>query len=278
MQKGEPMFRLKLPDILRQQLDKGNIDPEVAAARIIMQKEVDVVRVAEDLLETVRRPFDLAKGCIRENGLYFESKEAVDRYREVLQEERKVVSEAESRALFEYLSQQEHIPFHYPQEGCFARAHEMSELLELKGIASRKVFIIDSDNDLSVASEWSPTGKVTWNYHVATLVTVRGKDGAERDLVFDPSIMTAPATVSEWQAKMSKATCKRVEKAIRVSESQGKGCVYYVTSRYAYTPSSAQDEPQTKWRAADIDDANETMSLYLPIARKREAAKRAASH
>ena len=41
---------------------------------------------------------------------------------------------------------------------------------------------------------------MTWHYHVAPAVRVRGADGSVHDMVLDPSLFDRPATVEEWRA------------------------------------------------------------------------------
>ena len=111
------------------------------------------------------------------------------------------------------------IPFHYPPDGCYARAYRMSRLLEEKGYASERVFAISYVSSptgrrpgLHVETPYaedSPSGitpAVNWWYHVAPIIKVRHPEHGLQDMVLDPSMMLGPATISEWTGRMSGAT------------------------------------------------------------------------
>lgn len=61
-----------------------------------------------------------------------------------------VVSEEAAQQLFKEAAAKTHIPFKYPEDGCYARAHEMAILLEHKCIKTGKVFI---EGDLRVETK-----------------------------------------------------------------------------------------------------------------------------
>jgi hypothetical protein len=93
-----------------------------------------------------------------------------------------------------------YIPFNWPRDGCYARAHEMRKLMTAKGIESRKVFnYAPAGTRLEVKG--TSIGDVTWGYHVAPIIAVKGSDGVTRDMVIDPSLGNKLVTVDEWKAK-----------------------------------------------------------------------------
>lgn len=89
------------------------------------------------------------------------------------------------------------IPFLYPDDGCWARAHEMCRLMKGMGVSSKKVWIQGS---LYVATRNSPACGVWWGWHVAPTLCVRGpRLFQKREMVIDPSLFAAPVTRAEWK-------------------------------------------------------------------------------
>jgi hypothetical protein len=132
------------------------------------------------------------------------------------------------------------IPFHYPIDGCYARAQLMADRLTEMGYASEKVFAIsraggaglhvrsDYASDMRLPNEpfasnvrfpaggpfanepvcaGNETGQqsqptVTWWYHVAPIIRVRDAQGRVEPHVLDPSMENGPVTVSVWTHQM----------------------------------------------------------------------------
>lgn len=88
----------------------------------------------------------------------------------------------------------------YPDDGCFARAAlAVSNFIHWNMPAPSKVFVF---GDLSVHTNNSPTGDVTWWYHVAPIVEVEGEK-----YVLDPAIDPhAPMTLDKWVSQMTDKT------------------------------------------------------------------------
>lgn len=84
----------------------------------------------------------------------------------------------------------------YPDDGCYARASLMKEnLLDIDAGEVTKIFAY---GDLLVKTKNSPTGVVSWWYHVAIIVT----DGKEK-YVLDPAIEPQkPLTLKAWLSRM----------------------------------------------------------------------------
>jgi sulfur carrier protein ThiS len=89
------------------------------------------------------------------------------------------------------------IPFLYPDDGCFARAEEMVRLLAAQGVTARKVW---SKGWLVAPTRNHPSCSVTWGWHVAPTVRVRGTFPSVVTRVIDPSLFTAVATPDQWAA------------------------------------------------------------------------------
>ena len=94
------------------------------------------------------------------------------------------------------------IPFLYPDDGCWGRAHEMVRLMRDMGLRPRKVWIRNSPgNSLTVQTANNPNCHVNWGWHVAPTLCVRaGFWFLGRDMVIDPSLFATPVTKQDWKA------------------------------------------------------------------------------
>jgi len=89
------------------------------------------------------------------------------------------------------------ISFLYPDDGCWARAHEMCRLMIGMGHAPKKVWISGS---LYVSTRNSPLCGVWWNWHVAPTLCVRGPGLLQsQQMVIDPSLFTTPVSKATWK-------------------------------------------------------------------------------
>jgi hypothetical protein len=82
------------------------------------------------------------------------------------------------------------IPFNYPDDGCWGRAHEMCRLMIAAGITPNKVWIF---GNLRAASQNNANCQVHWGWHVAPTLSV----GTET-YVIDPSLFNGPVTQANW--------------------------------------------------------------------------------
>jgi hypothetical protein len=132
---------------------------------------------------------------------------------------KKTLTENEANKLFHELSANKNIPFDYPVDCCFSRAHSMCRTITNKGIDCKKNWYFDQDwgtqkqkaslhprdADGSVVSfPDRKSGKnepVQWVYHVAPTVRVEKADGTIQDMVMDPSLADRPLTKDEWKAR-----------------------------------------------------------------------------
>ncbi|HZW43357.1 MAG TPA: protein-glutamine glutaminase family protein [Dermatophilaceae bacterium] len=93
------------------------------------------------------------------------------------------------------------IPFLYPDDGCWARAHEMCRLMINMGHSPRKVWI-DHSNGLwlQVKTKNNPNCYVEWGWHVAPTLHVRGPNFWQTQrMVIDPSLFTTPVSFATWK-------------------------------------------------------------------------------
>lgn len=86
------------------------------------------------------------------------------------------------------------IPFMYPDDGCWGRAHEMCRLMLAQGEQPQKVWIYGG---LDVHTANNPSCGVNWGWHVAPTLLVDPGSGAET-YVIDPSIFTEPVPQATW--------------------------------------------------------------------------------
>jgi hypothetical protein len=92
------------------------------------------------------------------------------------------------------------IPFLYPNNGCWARAHEMCRLMIADGAQPNKVWI---DGNLNVPSHNKapstyPTGCVVgWSWHVAPTLQVNTPNGVQTWVV-DPSLFPEAVPQTTW--------------------------------------------------------------------------------
>ena len=93
------------------------------------------------------------------------------------------------------------IPFLYPDDGCWARAHEMCRLMINMGLSPRKVWIDHSPgNWLHVNTRNNPVCYVMWGWHVAPTLCVIGPSFFQvQRMVIDPSLFTTPVSEAIWK-------------------------------------------------------------------------------
>jgi Glutaminase len=93
------------------------------------------------------------------------------------------------------------IPFLYPDDGCWARAHEMCRLMINMGLSPRKVWIDHSPGTwLHVDTRNNPQCYVEWGWHVAPTLCVRGPKFLQTErIVIDPALFTTPVSEAAWK-------------------------------------------------------------------------------
>lgn len=162
-----------------------------------------------------------------------------------------VLTEETAEKIFKEMAEQKHIPFCYPEDGCYARAHEMTRLMEKKGVIAGKVFI---EGDLKVETTNSPKGYVEWWYHVAPLVAIKKENKIEM-FVIDPSLTKKPISVEDWVK-------------LQISHPAGKKDELYHTERFIYTPSKKSGQ-LTDYQKQDLADTQTTLQTYLEAQKAR---------
>lgn len=93
------------------------------------------------------------------------------------------------------------IPFLYPDDGCWGRAHEMCRLMIAMGLSPRKVWI---QGYLNVKTKNNPSCEVWWGWHVAPTLCVRGpRLFQKQEMVIDPSLFSMPVSKATWKSVQS---------------------------------------------------------------------------
>src|SRR6185295_10983365 len=102
------------------------------------------------------------------------------------------------------------IPFLYPDDGCWARAHEMCRLMIADGAQPEKIWIFGTlppggiseytDPPLHVISPNKPECDVRWYWHVAPTLQVTTGSGTETWII-DPSLFPGPVPKATWVAE-----------------------------------------------------------------------------
>ncbi len=156
-----------------------------------------------------------------------------------------VVSKAEITKVFNEIKNYPTIPFGFPIDGCYARAHTMVQLLEQKGIIASKAWI---EGELFL--ETKLFGKIRWIYHVAPMVMVM-ENGKEVPYIIDPSMFDRPVPYSEWKSAMTKDKNAKVD-------------TEYFTPRFNYSPDE-KEVSRTSYDMDTLDDARDTNNYYKKV-------------
>lgn len=128
------------------------------------------------------------------------------------------VSYADATLIFDDMANEPDIPFQFPDDGCYARAHFMAyRIAERYGININdvdKVFIygnleaqtsfIYDQVTIGGTTDTSSTadGTVNWGWHVAPIINVRQGD-INVPMVIDPSLSNRPLTIEQWKTIMN---------------------------------------------------------------------------
>ena len=94
------------------------------------------------------------------------------------------------------------IPFMYPDDGCWGRAHEMCRLMVTMGEKPEKVWIEAVGPLLKANTRNHPQCFVEWFWHVAPTLCVRRFRFWffwSQMMVMDPSLFTTPVTKATWK-------------------------------------------------------------------------------
>ncbi len=143
----------------------------------------------------------------------------------------------QAQAWFDKFKARSDIPWNYPNDCCYNRAHVMAGDLKAAGVDVGKAWNYAPSNAqaLRVNTPNDPKGYVEWGYHVAPTVPVIQPDGTTKPMVIDPSIESGPVSPEQWKAAQSQPASDLV---------LTNADPYYRTEdgRVAPTPSDAEVE------------------------------------
>lgn len=113
------------------------------------------------------------------------------------------------------------IPFRYPDNGCWARAERMCDLLrEQHNVEAGKVWLFGR---LRAHTENRRDCRIRWRFHVAPVVRL---DTGPRDLlVLDPSVCCRAETVAAWREALgdTRAVCELTDTTVYFQTAKGDG-------------------------------------------------------
>ena len=123
------------------------------------------------------------------------------------------LTSAEAQAWFDKFKNRADIPWNYPNDCCYNRAHVMAQELKAAGVNVGKAwnYAPGPDKPLRVSTPNDPKGYVEWGYHVAPTVPVAGSDGKVHPMVIDPSIASGPITPQQWKDMQSQPGASLVQ-------------------------------------------------------------------
>jgi hypothetical protein len=115
-----------------------------------------------------------------------------------------VVSMEQACTIFDWMAAQEDISFGYVLDGCYARTHLMARRMQAMGLQPGKAWAFAKSDAERLQAKGRNGATVSWSYHNAPTLKVRGSDGMVRDYVIDPALFGRPVTVEAWKRAMMK--------------------------------------------------------------------------
>ncbi|MCL4264494.1 MAG: hypothetical protein KJ069_14820 [Anaerolineae bacterium] len=122
------------------------------------------------------------------------------------------VTESEASEIFDDMADESDIPFAFPADGCYGRAHRMIQRIaekhevDIELIEKVSIEMTSQEEPLSIMTNYVypgyNDGVVQWGWHVAPLLDVEMEDGRVVPMVIDPSLFKEPVTIEEWASIM----------------------------------------------------------------------------
>jgi hypothetical protein len=171
---------------------------------------------------------------------------------------------AQAQALFSEMAATPYIPFNFPDDGCYARAHEMCRLMKDKGVECGKAWNYGNDfengtSTLKVTTPNHPSGEVGWRYHVAPVIYVQDSAGHAARMVIDPSVAKEPIDAREWKDLQSD-TKSRLE--------------FSDATPFFKTPDALADGTKVTPHIQKDDDYSQTKAVLAEKSAERDERKR----
>lgn len=123
------------------------------------------------------------------------------------------------------------IPFTYPDDGCWGRAHEMCRLMIASGITPNKIWIYGSPHP---NSQNHPNCQVYWGWHVAPTLDVTTGGGVVT-YVIDPSLCDGPVPTASWKTIQLDPNAALIASPASVFYRNQAGTVVQTDPTYAQT-------------------------------------------
>ncbi len=123
------------------------------------------------------------------------------------------------------------IPFQYPDDGCWGRAHEMCRLMIDAGAQPQKVWIY---GNLRAATYNHPSCQVLWGWHVAPILLVSSGTSTEVRVI-DPSLCSGPVPQNTWAGLQGDPSATLVQSSAAVFHRSYNGTVTYDDANYTMT-------------------------------------------
>lgn len=151
------------------------------------------------------------------------------------------VSLSRARQLFELVDRQvccaasaaaPCIPFTYPDDGCWGRAHEMCRLMIADGADPEKVWIFG--NLSNVATLNNPACQISWGWHVAPTLQVDTSGGVSTYVV-DPSLFREPVTQATWASVQNDPAAVLIPSSASIFFRNQSGTTMQTDPTYALT-------------------------------------------
>lgn len=276
----------------------GTDEEAIYAALLPLNRDRSVIH---DLMDTYQRLFnenpreriiDEMSGSELDHALYLLGGAPVRARPEITE-----VTEQQAQQLFQELARLTFwtntdalapVPFHYPPDGCYARAHLMAERLTELGIASEKVFAISTaPGGLQVRSDFAadmPPGSqqqpvVQWWYHVAPVIRVRDAQGNVQEMVMDPSMFPGPVRIDGWTGRMrtdafTRMTQEQIQRELQANRGifpAGRNVVV-TSSRDVYYPQDLARTPTAQDADAEMEAVRGRLTDYALYAQAHEVA------
>lgn len=124
------------------------------------------------------------------------------------------------------------IPFLYPDDGCWGRAHEMCRLFIAEGESPQKVWIYGS---LNVDTKNNPNCEVFWGWHVAPTLCVRRRFFKTEKMVIDPALFTGPVSKATWKGVQGDPSAQLVDSPASVFYRSSTGSTTLTDPTYSQT-------------------------------------------
>lgn len=158
--------------------------------------------------------------------------------------------------IYNKIANNESIPFRYPDDGCYARAHKVAMILDEIDVVSVKSFLV---GNLQFITPDSPTGMVEWWYHVAAAVHIKSFNEL---YVIDPTASETPLSKMEWMSSLVQHQFGSIDET-------------FETVRFIYGPEDAYQKVRIHdYKKADIFDMAQALEHFLDLLEQRTYGRR----